>query len=278
MHPQIQKEIERYLQTGEYDCLFSSFDGTDIVDRCRRGHMALAESPKNEVVSRAHRVDARTSPMIPQDLRGMTRAKVEPMVRGLFTKAEQASVLSLVESSVIVLQPSTIKSVVDEEDLNTAWKLSILYLLSIGAEPISPEAPSIVGMSVNTKCYVATSYFDECESFDDYVVHEAAHLFHNVKRKTIGLKSKRNKEWLLPIAYRMREAFAYSCEVYMALRRSVQDRRSKLEQVKKTFVPNDERVDVEQFYSILSEAIEPRSGWKVILSRCSNPCFKTEAR
>ena len=61
---------------------------------------------------------------------------------------------------------------------HTAWALANLYLGSLEAELLSDEAPRIVGMSVETTCYVSPAYFGETSRFADYLVHEAAHIFH----------------------------------------------------------------------------------------------------
>jgi hypothetical protein len=45
-------------------------------------------------------------------------------------------------------------------------------------------------------------------------VHEVAHIFHNCKRRTVGLPETRRREWLLDIAFPRRETFAYACEFY----------------------------------------------------------------
>ena len=44
-------------------------------------------------------------------------------------------------------------------------------------------------------------YFAEDDPFADFIVHEAAHIFHNCKRATIGLPETRAKVWLLDIEY-----------------------------------------------------------------------------
>src|SRR6202041_1771406 len=54
----------------------------------------------------------------------------------------------------------------------------------------------------------------EDDPFAEFIVHEVAHVFHNCKRATIGLRETRTKQWLLDIEYRKRETFAYACEAY----------------------------------------------------------------
>ena len=48
---------------------------------------------------------------------------------------------------------------------------------------------------------------DRDDPFADFIAHEAAHIFHNCKRATIGLSETRTKEWSLDIEYRKRETF-----------------------------------------------------------------------
>ena len=108
--------------------------------------------------------------------------------------------------------------------------------------------------------------------FADFVVHEAAHIFHNCKRRTIGLPETRNKEWLLSIEFRKRETFAYACEAYariLDLGPRPADRRALLHELARGPLPADERVDGDEYLDILREAVEARNGWKRIHGRCA---------
>ena len=88
-----------------------------------------------------------------------------------------------------------------------------MYLLSLRA-PLLGNERRAVGLSEEMKCYVSLEYFTETDPFADYIVHEVAHIFHNCKRKTLGLPHSRSKEWLLNIDFVKRETFAYACEFY----------------------------------------------------------------
>jgi hypothetical protein len=46
-------------------------------------------------------------------------------------------------------------------------------------------------MSVGTTCFVSMDYFRANHRFADFVVHDAAHIFHNCKRRTLGLPETR---------------------------------------------------------------------------------------
>ena len=158
--------------------------------------------------------------------------------------------------------------------LSTAWNLANLYLLGCGVEPLSKDAPEIVGLSEATTCYVSTAYFHPERRLEDFVVHEAAHVFHNCKRKTIGLPTVGRREWLLDIDFAKRELFAYACEAYsclVTLGDTSASRKSLLAEIQANWAPSDDRVNVKEYISTLSDAVDARNGWKRILERCSPP-------
>jgi hypothetical protein len=110
------------------------------------------------------------------------------------------------------------------------------------------------------------------EPFSDFIVHEAAHVFDNCKRRTLGLRETRTKEWLLDIDFGKRETFAYSCEAYsrvLARAKNAAGRRALAEEYSRTVSISEERVDPNEVASIIAEAAAARNGWKIILSRCS---------
>ena len=168
-----------------------------------------------------------------------------------------------------------------ERFLHSAWDLANLYLGSVGAELLGDTAPRIVGSSEETRCFVSAEYFTESDRFADYVVHEAAHIFHNCKRKTLGLPFTRYREWLLEIEFRKRETFAYACEAYARIRElapAPAERPGLVEELAGGATFGDERVDRDEFLDILREAAPRRNGWKVILARCAPPPRKTNAQ
>jgi hypothetical protein len=65
-----------------------------------------------------------------------------------------------------------------------------------------------------TTCFAPPAYLEGRGPFDDFIVHEAAHVVCNWKRAYAGLPASPRREWLLEIAFEKREVFAYSCEVY----------------------------------------------------------------
>ncbi len=264
--------VRHYLSTGEHDSCFHGWPGGNLFDAARAGDAVLRDALIAEVRSRT--ASATMPPAVQAvDVVAMTRAKVTPMVEGLFPQQERAAVLATLERSVIFLVPDNIEPVLRSAPwLHTAWSLANLYLVSIGAPMLSQEARSIVGLSEETTCYVSVDYFRDQDPFADYLVHEAAHIFHNCKRATVGLRETRSREWLLDIDFGMRETFAYACEAYsrvLALGDTPARRREALTAHAKGSLPGHETVDTDEYLDILQEAVDVRNGWKLILRRCA---------
>jgi hypothetical protein len=155
--------------------------------------------------------------------------------------------------------------------LRTAWNLANMYIGSLGGELLSADAPRLLGLSEETTCFVSLAYFTNADRFSDWLAHEVAHLFHNVKRGTIGLRQTRRRRWLLDIGFQRRETFAYACEYHsrvMDLGRTSADRRSLVGELADGPLPTD-RVDPDEFLDVLREAVSGRNGWKRILARCA---------
>lgn len=266
----IAAEIERYLRTGDTDDLADAWPGGLM----ERGHLQHADL-RGALVREVRRLAKGLSHVpVPENVGvAFTRSKVERMVRGLFSKAEQDVVLATLEHSVIYVTSDTIEPIILKHSWDrSAWDLANLYLLSVGAKLLGDEAPRIVGISEETTCYVSPDYFAEDDPFADFVVHEAAHIFHNCKRHTLGLPATRRKEWLLEIDFRKREAFAYSCEAYariIARAKSPKERRALAADYGAEVRITAERVDPAEVASIVAEAASARNGWRVTLARCS---------
>jgi hypothetical protein len=99
------------------------------------------------------------------------------------------------EKSVVYVTSDTIKSILlNHRWDHSKWDLANMYLLSLGAKLLGKKAARIVGMSEETTCYVSPDYFAEDDDpFADFIVHDAAHIFHNCKRRTIGLRETRGR-------------------------------------------------------------------------------------
>jgi hypothetical protein len=268
----IAEQIDGYLRTGSTsDPLHTAWPGDEFLERARHAHDDLRGALIREV---CHRASGRRHQSVPVgETTELTRRKVAPMVRGLFPKREQVQVLAVLERSVIFLTDSNIERILyDQPWEGTAWNLANLYLLSLGAETIADDAPHLVGLSEETTCYVSPSYFGNNGAFEDFVVHEAAHIFHNCKRATVGLPETRTREWLLDIDFRKRETFAYSCEAYACILESSAssiERRALAEEFAQECRIPEESVDPAEVASLIREAAAARNGRKVILARCA---------
>lgn len=273
MGTRVASEIRRYLRTGDHDDAFDVWPGRDRSARAQKGSSALRDALIAEVRRRETR--ATSAPCLADlDVAMLARRKVEPMVRGLFPRREQDAVLAVLQGSVVFLTPANIENVLGAQTwLRTAWDLATLYLGSVGARLLARNAPRIVGFSEETTCFVSARYFEDSEPFADFVVHEAAHVFHNCKRGTVGLPETRTREWLLDIEHRKRETFAYACEAYsriLALADRPAERRLLYERLLEYPTPADERVDGDEYLDVVREATLARNGWKRILARCSS--------
>jgi len=266
------QEIEHYLRSGEQDHMYAAWPGNDLFARAKHGRAALRGALISTVRSRTRHAVAPAA-LCTMDAVAFTRAKVTPMVRGLFPQCEREAVLEVLGRSVVFLTPSTIDAVLENTPWpRTAWVLANLYLASCGAKLLAKDAPEIIGLSEEMTCFVSMDYFHEQGRIDDFVVHEAAHIFHNCKRRTAGLREIRGREWLLPIDFAKRETFAYACEAYsriLELADGPPTRRKLVSEMEQGPMPADEHVVASEYMDILREAVAARNGWKVILARCA---------
>jgi hypothetical protein len=275
MKTQQQAEIEHFLSSGNHDDIFFNiWPGNSVVERCINGEAALRGALISAIFNRTEKASVFTC----QDDSGLDvnfRTKFTPMVQGLFPQNEQTIILDMLEHSVVFLTPATISTIIEKTRwLSTAWNLANIYLSSLGAMALTDETPANVGLSNAATCYVSTEYFRNDNPFDDYVVHEAAHIFHNCKREMIGLPATRRREWLLEIDYAKRETFAYSCEAFsriLELGKTRSERFRLWSEHTAGPMPPDKRVDADEYIDILREAVSARNGWKRILERCSPP-------
>ena len=272
--------VGRFLRTGNLDDPLKVWPGENWLARAKQVDAAWREALVSAVMDRAPNATA-PAELAAMNVTAFARKKAEPMVRGLFPQIEQENVLTLLERSLVFLSPAMISGVLRKMPWpRTAWNLANLYLASYGAETLSRDELGIVGLSAETTCYVSVGYFHRVGRFEDFVVHEMAHIFHNCKRETAGLRETRRREWLLDIDYRKRETFAYACEAYSRILKiggATEARQRHLEEIEEREMPPDELVDPGEYLDILREAVAARNGWKRILKRCSpsprgDPC------
>lgn len=241
--------LETYLQTGQ---------GNYLSD-----NKPLRQGLVKEILIRTAGVPKPALPDI--DLVELTRRKIEPMICGLFPKAEQPILLEALSGSLIVVSHATIESLVLNERWDgTAWSLANLYLNFLGVPMLSERAVAALGLSEELRCYITPEYFVEQDPLADFLVHEVAHVFHNYKRELLGLPFTRSREWLLPVKFASREPFALACEAYSRLRelKTTADRLNAIEHIEEDSV-------FFEVVDILRAAIAKRNGWKEILRQSS---------
>ena len=139
----IANEVERYLLTGESNPLYSAWSGS-FLERANRARDDL----RGALVRTVRRLsNGLTQDLLPEAyIVLLTRAKVEPMVRGLFPRAEQDAVLAPLEQSIVFTTGENIERLLHECGFDsTAWTLANLYLASYGAELLAKNAPCLVG-------------------------------------------------------------------------------------------------------------------------------------
>jgi hypothetical protein len=269
---EVAKAIERYLRSGEYEHDHPEWSANSWWERANKGHNDLLRALVAEVEKRS---EGRPHHAVPDlDLASWTRRKLTPMVSGFFPQAEREAVLVLFEKSVVFLTADNIERVLLEQHwLRSAWDIANLYLSSVGAELLGPGAQHLLGLSQETTCFVSAEYFRDRGKVEDFVIHEAGHVFHNCKRKTAGLRETRTREWLLELEFRKRELFAYSCEAYGSILERAPSRAERLamaeEFSKHADRWNDETMQPGELAAIVGEACAARNGWKVILARCA---------
>ena len=275
-----EREVERYLATGESDPLGRALGG-DVVDSISRYDRLLRRALLDEVIARTdNRPRGRKKPLLSAS--ACTQLALSRMIDGLFPRAERPIVTAVVNNSILILdRKATIKAIQEVAFLKTAWTLANIYLQSAGVETLAPSEPVPLGLNEERICYVSTAYFETADPFADFIVHEAAHIFHNCKRETVGLPRTRTREWLLSICYAKRETFAYACEFYsriLARGRTQSERLGLLAALTSTMAIGDDRVEPSELMDVLKEAVTHRNGWKRILERCSERTSRPSSR
>lgn len=269
-----EQEIRRFIETGDHDPLYPAWSGDTFLEKAHKADNELRTALIQEVKRRAA---GRTPPPVPEghDAGRFVLGRVTPMVRGLFPAKEQQVILDLLEKGLVFVSHENIDALILEIQMpNSAWKIANLYLGSLGLPGLDGQPANIVGFSEEVTFYVSTTYFHDDDPFADWVVHEAAHVFHNWKRKMVGLPHTRTREFLLPVAFRKRELFAYACEAYARIverAKGKADRLSLHQQFAAHWsLPSDDlELDLKELKDVLAEAVTARNGWKRILHRCS---------
>lgn len=253
------ESVERFLSTGEYDPRFPELSG-NIVERRRRGTALLKDVLRRVVAWRAGR-----SPIairLPPDVPDRVRARITPLVHGMFAPEEAAALVEPLAARVVVVTPSTFGALVEDVPLRTAWDLANLLLDDLGAPPLADDTPSLDGLCAAGRAWVPPRAVAAEDVFPDVLVHEAAHLLHHVRRAEVGLPGD---GLLVPVRPRRRETFAYACEVWAAAAREpdAAAARARAMALLAESGHHDARVDRAALTALLTRAADGE-GWGVI--------------
>ena len=263
-----------YIASGEDEPTAAAWPG-NAHERAVHQNQALRDGLIAEVTRRSRGRLLRTQAIDPIAL---TRQRVEPMVRGLFPRVEQALVLALLETSVVFVTPASIDLVLREGSawLSTTWDIANLFLRSIGGPLLGDDAPKIVGLSADLRCFVTVEYLEQRtragRNFNDFIVHECADVLHDARPERIGLPQRRTRERLVDLEFGKRETFAYACEAFRMIVEHAsrpRDRGALLDDFVEHGVLGDETVDPVELVDIVRDASNTRNGWKRILARCA---------
>ncbi len=273
-------DIQHYLATGDSDPIAAVWPGDGVLERCVTADRQLRAALIEEVQRRASvSADGVPAGFDPQ---AHSREVLRPMVEGLFRAEERAIVLELlVDSQVFVTADTIVEAVRSASFLSTAWSVANLYLRSVGAPELAPGAGAMLGLCAGSESYVGLDYFRTQRPFDDFLIHEAAHVFHGCRRHELGLAEKRGRTWLLPIDFHDQENFAYACEAYGWIARQTRvlaERTGLARQFAKTFSPGDPTVSRDKVCAVVQAAAGRRNGWRVILDHCSEKSTRHRKR
>lgn len=236
--------IEQFLTSGEFDPRFPDWAG-DAVKRREAGTTAMRDVLRRVLAWRARRAP-RAVGGTPSKAKARIRARMEPLVRGMFEAEEAERLLEVLPSRVRIVTPERFETLVDEVSLRTAWDLANLLLDDLCAPPLSDDAPTLEGLCDGRRAWVLPSALEATEPFPDVVVHEAAHLLHSVPRTEVGLEGAGP---ILQVPRRRWETFAWACELWAAGEGSGA-----------ASTVTDGRVDVAELRRVL-EAAEGGEGW-----------------
>ena len=271
---EIEHEVAHYLATGEHDPNnWRRYPGNNAMEQMT----AQAEALRAALELRVRDLEVGCDALpVPADRisRSFLEQKLAPMVNGIFEPDDRPVVLETLVGSITFLTRDEVHRVLRESGWpRTNWDIARIWLDSIGAPPLAPDSDGLLGLSENQRCYVSLRYFDDLGSDDcsDYVVHEAAHLLHNNKRRYLGLPERGRSEWLLDIDFRKRELFAYACEFWSRISTEASDRKARLELIER-LVPRLENFrgefDPKLMRELLEAAARSRNAWRRISKQC----------
>jgi hypothetical protein len=213
--------IERFIATGEYDPHFPELQG-DAIARRDQG-FAVFRTVLRRIVRWRTNSARGPAQRLPLDPPGAIRARLGPMLDGLFDPAEATILAAALPVRFCIVTAASFDACIERVSLRTAWDLANLLLDDIGAPPLADDTPALDGLCEAGHAWVLPRAF--CDD-GAVLVHEAAHLLHALDRATVGLVGPGP---ILNIPPRRRETFAYTCErIACGALRPIEDARVDL--------------------------------------------------
>ena len=212
--------IERFLLTGEVDA--AAPDGP----RRTREQRAAAEQTIRSVLAKVVRHRARRAPgrvrgagadpVDPPELAPEALAlRLSPVLTGLLGPSSAAALLTAWPGRVLVPTPENFEALAARLPLSVGWSLANLLLDDLGAPTLADDVPVLDGFCWDARAYIAGRALrgrDGGGEARDVVVHELAHLLHDVPNGVFGLRPAKAPPLIVPPA--RQETFAYGVESF----------------------------------------------------------------
>jgi hypothetical protein len=258
------ESVERFLATGEHDPDFPTWEG-GLQHRRREGPQLLAR-----ILRRVVRWRSRGAPVsagvVPPDAEGVIRGRVRPLLSGLFAPSVAETLLQVLPPRVQVVTVDRFENELHDLPLDIQWTLANMLLDEMGAPPVSDTAPQLDGFCFGGRAWVLPRALDVGEGTSDILVHEVAHLLHELSRADVGLLPK--AEPLLDIPLPLRETWAYGCELWACAERgesALLTAQERVNQVVAARLLTDSRIDQALLGAVLEQAAaEPARGFAAI--------------
>lgn len=260
----ISDSVERFLATGEPDPDFGAWPGT-LAQRRRKGGEALSQVLRRIVGWRAKGAPLALD-RVPPDATERVRQRIHPLVTGLFAEAPAAVLLQALPPRVQIVTVRRFQEGCTDLPLYAQWALANMLLDAMGAPPLSDDAPQLDGFCAAGRAWVLPRAFVETDPRVDVLVHEVAHLLHDLRRGELGWTPAAGP--VLAVPARQRETWAYACEIWAWATRGDPDAEALAARVARAAsgrAHDDARVDAPRLQRLLSAALEqPEQAWQRI--------------
>lgn len=254
------EHVERFLATGEHDPAFPAWGGD-----AARGAGALGRVLRRVVRWRSQGAPLPAQPA-PAHPDALVRQRVSALLEGLFPADEAAALLQALPARVEVVTVDRFCDGLTDLPLEVQWTLANLLLDDLGAPPLADDAPQLDGFCADGRAWVLPRAFAPGDGLDDVLVHEVAHLLHDLPRSAVGLTPPGAP--VLDVPLRQRETWAYACEVWAWATRDDPTPAVLAARVTPSEhgrAHTDARVDARLLHRILADAVaRPAAGWATL--------------